>query len=134
VGREEEMYREAFSLIVSLSPEEFEHITGITERLLRGRLEETRRRLVSPDVPALLKRNPELRIISREDDGFIMTAYSPFDPIKVSPRLSHVLDLFDGKHTTEVIFGELISQGDAVPSEETLLMLYQYRFLIPGKE
>ncbi|MHB9029041.1 MAG: hypothetical protein ACYC9O_09745 [Candidatus Latescibacterota bacterium] len=130
-GKEEEMYREAFTLVSSLSPEEFEQITGISERLLLRRLEETRSELVAPELPNLLKRNPEIRSVSREEDGYVLTAYSPFDPIKVSSRLCRVLDFFDGKRTTAEIYRELLSRGEAVPSEETLLMLYQFRFLVP---
>jgi len=132
-GREGELYREAYSVTAALSPDEFERIAGVTERLLRERMEEARRNLVGPVMPDCLKRNPDIRITGAEEDDLIVSAYSPFDPVKLSRRLVRILDYFDGKRTTGEVRAELLCRGEAIPSGEILLMLYQFRLLIPAQ-
>ncbi len=130
-GREETFYREAHSLIAALSPEEFERIAGATERVLRRKLSERYFALISTTVPIFLRRNPELKVVGADGDGFVVIAYSPYDPLQISERLYRVLDRFDGKRNTEEVLRALRDRGDAAPSGDTLLMLYRFRLLVP---
>jgi len=134
IDREEQFYLETHRLISELTAEEFLTITGISERILRKQLEQTYEKILNPSLPPMMKRNPQCRILHIDDNSILVSGYSFFDPMKMSRRLYETLVFFDGKKTNEQVIRHLTEAGKAVPDDETLLMLYHYRFLVGSAE
>jgi hypothetical protein len=131
-GREEALYKEAFRIVRGLSPGEYSNLAGLRERLLRGNLEMSHRRLTCPALPEVLLRNPELRVIRIVRDGYLAVGYSPLDPITISSRLYQALHVFDGVRNVEEAASECLKRGWAFPDLDTLHMLYGFRVLVEG--
>lgn len=129
-GREEDFYKEAYGLILTLSRDDFDRMAGIQQEILIKDLEAKYRELVRPILPKILRRNPKLIVEKTKQGTYILTGYSPFDPIEVSKRIYDMLDFFDGYQSNKDACGFILDQLGAEPTNELLLSLYQFRILI----
>jgi hypothetical protein len=129
-GREEDFYRETYRRVSDLIPEDFEKISGITQKILLKELTEAHRRMVVPKLPEKLKRNPTLRVEKVSEDAYALTGYSPFDPIVVSKKAYEMIDFFDGKKSNREVLRDIRAEGKYEPTDDLLLSLYQFRILL----
>lgn len=82
-------------------------------------------------LPKISRRNPNLIIEKTKQEKYILTSYSPYDPIEVSKRIYDMLDFFDGYRSNKDACRLILDQLGAEPTEDLLLTLYQFRILIP---
>ena len=129
VGREEDFYKESYGLIIGLSRDDFDRIAGITQEILLKDLEDKHRDIILPILPKILRRNPKLIVEKTRQGEYILTSYSPFDPLGVSKRVYDMLDYFDGHQSNEEASRIILDQLGAEPTEDLLLTLYQFRIL-----
>ena len=132
VGREEELYKECYRLAAALSPNGFEKIMGITQKVLLAELKARQRVLLRPGLPERLKRNPRLHVERVGDDAYALIAYSPLDPLEVSKRVYDMLDFFDGRRPNQEARRLIRQHMQAQPTGDLLTSLYQFRILVDG--
>jgi hypothetical protein len=80
-------------------------------------------------IPARLSRNAELRVTKLPGDYYLLSAYSPFDPLKVSGRLYTCLHYFDGTRSNKEVLKSLQETMSLTLSDNMLEKLYRFRIL-----
>jgi len=133
-GREQDLYKETFRLVSALTPKSFEKISGISQIILLEEVKMRRRHLSKPNLPKILKRNPNLIVEKKGDDSYYLVGYSALDPFMVSKRVYDLLDFFDGRRTLKEACRLIQQHGGAAPDEELITLLCQYRILLNTKE
>jgi len=131
-GREEEFYIKTFAIVQTMTRRDFDHITGITEMVQLEVMKVGHKSIVTKEPPSTLKRNPDLKVKSIDDESCVLIGYPSHDPVEVSRRVYDNLEYFDGTRTNEDVVQLLRKKNKAVPDEELLLMLYRLRILIKG--
>ncbi len=129
-GREEEFYKETYSIVKGLNRRQVKNLSGIIGEVLLQDVMKKRQKIVKPKLPAVLKRNPRLVVEKTTGDEYILISYSEFDPIGISGRIYKIIDFFDGKKTNKEVCREILKITKAEPSYELILSLYQIRVLI----
>jgi len=130
INREEDFYKETYRLVTALTPGAFEKVAGISQKILLEEVKMKQKSLLKPDLPKILKRNPNLHVEKKGDDCYYLVGYSPLDPFKVSKRVYDLLDFFDGRRTLKEACRLIRQQSGAVPDKELLTLLCQYRILL----
>jgi len=128
-GKEEEFYRETYSIVKGLNRQRFKSLSGIVGEVLLRDVMKKWQKIMRPILPAVLKRNPRLIVEKTGDDEYTLIAYSGFDPVTVSGRVYRMIDFFDGKKTNKEVCGEVLKRTKTEPSHELLLSLFQMRVL-----
>jgi hypothetical protein len=130
VGREEEHYIRCHEWVGALSRGEFERIVQDAELERRmARLEQTWETLQHPTLPETLVRSPDLQI-KQTDEGVLVRAYSPYEPLLLTKDLFDLVLAFDGKETVAELVARMKREADLEIPEDMLLSLYQYRVLV----
>lgn len=129
-GREEELYRETYAVIAALSHEGFERITGISHALMLEEIRQRHKDVISPALPAALKRNPRLWVEKLDEDRYVLSVDPGPDPLEVSGRLYRMLDFFDGRRSNEEVLALIQEHVGAAPTQELMISLYQFRILV----
>jgi len=127
-GREEAFYLEAHALVAGLSRDDFERIVGAAPPELAA-VEEALRRVRDPVLPrrlALDLYRPPLPV----DDGVIVSSYSNYEPIKLTPALFEVLRELRADETVDAFRERLLREHELDVPEGLLLELYQLRVLV----
>ncbi|MBN1293498.1 MAG: hypothetical protein JXB48_16785 [Candidatus Latescibacteria bacterium] len=132
-GREEELYRESYRLITELTPEKFDYIEGIAQKIQRENIIKAYKRMMEPQLPEKLMRNPFLRVSKTGDESYALVGYSSLDPLEVPKRIYDMIDYFDGIHSNDKICELIRDRMNIQPSEDLLITLYQFRILIENK-
>lgn len=130
VNREEDFYKETYRLVAALTPRPFKKIAGISQKILLEEVKIKQKSLLKPNLPKILKRNPNLHVEKRGDDSYHLVGYSPLDPLEVSKRIYDLLDFFDGKRTNKEACRFIQEHIGAMPDQDLLISLYQFRMLI----
>ena len=133
-GHEEDFYKESFLLVQALDGEEFEQISGITQRILLDDLSKKLRNLVNPKLSNRLKRNPKLEVEKLSENRYALIGYSPLDPIEVPKKVYDMLDFFDGKKTNDEVCRLIRQDMNIEPAEDLLCSLYQFRILVDNEQ
>ena len=134
VGHEEDFYINSFSLIIALNREDFEQITGITQKILLDDLSKKHRNLSNPKLPNRLKRNPKLEVEKLAENRYALIGYSPLDPIEVPKKVYDILDFFDGKKNNDEVCRLVHQDMHIEPAEDLLYSLYQFRILVDNEQ
>ncbi len=129
-GREEEFYKETYSIVKGLNRRQFKNLSGIIGEVLLQDVMKKRQKIVKPKLPALLKRNPRLGVEKTGGDEYTLISYSGYDPVTVSGRVYIMIDFFDGRKTTKEACKYFFKKTKTEPSYELILSLYQMRVLI----
>ncbi|MBW2623079.1 MAG: hypothetical protein JRD68_09260 [Deltaproteobacteria bacterium] len=127
--RVEDFYKEAYQQVASLTKRDFGNIAGISQKILLKNLEDKQRRLVKPDLPQVLTRNPRLFVTKTGDDSYTLVSYSPFDPIQVPKKIYDALDFFDGRRKNSEVRRLIARESGMELETDLLLSLYQLRIL-----
>jgi Fe-S-cluster containining protein len=130
VGREEEYYKECYRLVGELTPERFESTVGVNQKIYMELLKGCLRNVISPDLPPVLKRNPEMKSFKLPDGRYAVTTVAGFYTIEAA--LYEALNLFDGVATTRQIAARVEAQYNDTLDESLLIPLYQFRMLVPA--
>jgi len=131
--RVEDFYKEASNLAASLTKREFGTIAGISQKILLKNLEGRQRRLVKPELPQALVRNPRLSVRKTNEDSYTIVSYSPFDPIQVPKRIYDALDFFDGRRKASEVQRLIARELKMALEKDLLLSLYQLRILVESE-
>jgi hypothetical protein len=129
-GRETEFYKEAYKIITQLRQEEFDAIEGVEQKIIQRELEQAYDQMMNSHLPERLKRNPELIVEKMSDAAYLLSGYSPLDPLKAGKRTYDCLDLFDGIKTNQEALKVCLEKYKFRLTEENLLKLHQFRILI----
>jgi len=130
VNREEDFYKETFRLVSALTLKTFEKIAGISQKVLLEEVKMKQKSLLKPNLPKILKRNPSLRVEKKGDESYCLVGYSALDPLEVSKRIYDLLDFFDGKRTNQQVCRLIRKHIGAMPDQDLLISLYQFRVLV----
>ena len=127
-GREEAFYREAHALVAGLSREAFDQLVGAETPELAA-LEAALGRVRAPVLPrrlALDLYQPPLPVA----DGVIISTYSKYEPIKLTPALYDVLRELRPEETVDAFRARMLRDHEVDVPEAMLLALHQLRVLI----
>jgi len=133
VDREEEFYQKAFEQVSALTPEIFNTLIGIGHTIRLNQVMVRHEKMINPDPPPYLKRNPDMRVQKTRHGTYIVSAYLPRDAVELTQRLYAVLDYFDGRLPVDAVIQSLAQQQQMIPDADLLLSLYHLRILIPSK-
>lgn len=133
-GHETEFYTQSYTMISQLSQDEFARIEGIEQKLLLRELEQAYGLLTTTSLPERSKRNPALTSEKISESSYLLSGYSPFDPLKISKRLYDCLDLFDGSLTNQQVIQLCHEQHEVRLPEEILKKLHRFRILVAEGE
>jgi len=131
--RVDDFYKEAFRQVSSLTKREFGNIAGISQKILLKKLENNQRRLVKPDLPQVLTRNPRLSVTKTGDDSYTLVSYSPFDPVQVPKKIYDALDFFDARRKNSEVRRLIARELGTKLEKDLLLSLYQLRILVENE-
>jgi Fe-S-cluster containining protein len=127
-GREQEFYLESFRLVRELSNSEFEEVGGITQQIMVDLLRKRHRQVVTPEIPAVLVQNPEMKMHSLNENECVVMTVSGF--FRIQKALYEVIQLFDGVKTTGEISRIVEERYDDTLREDLIIPMFQNRMLI----
>ncbi len=130
VGREEELYLQAYELVRGLDRAGFAAILADAEYVNRARsLTAAHRALTSPSLPARLVPRPDLAARPIEG-GVLVTTYSRYEPLLLTEALHEVVEAFRGGGTVAEVRERLLRESGVDVPEDLLQSLHQYRVLV----
>ena len=129
LGKEEEFFLESHQLVQDLSQDEFVRITGITQQIMQDLLKKRRQIVVSPELPIVLKQNPEMKMQKLNEEESVVLTMAGF--FRIRNALYEVMQLFDGIKTTEEIARIVEEQYNDTLRADLLLPMYHNRMLLP---
>ena len=127
-GREEAFYLQTHALVASLSSGDFDRIVGAAPPELTA-VEEALRRVREPVLPRRLVLDlyrPPLPVT----DGVIVSSYSKYEPIKLTPALFEVLRELRADETVDEFRARLLRDHEVDVPQAMLLELHQLRVLV----
>ena len=128
-GKEEEFYRESYRIVSGLDREKFAQIAGVAQHELLCDVEKKYAAMVNEPIPDRLIRSSTLIVEDLSGGYRLVTAYSSFDPIKLSNRLHRCLSFFDGIKTNSEVSQAILEDLGFVLSSHMLEKLYRFRIL-----
>ena len=130
VGREEELYLQAYERVRGLDREGFQAILADAEYAKRGEvMTAAHRKLVSLTLPERLLPSPDLAARPAEG-GVLVATYSRYEPLLLTEALHEVVQAFGGGGTVAEVRARLLREAEIDVPEELLQSLYQYRVLV----
>lgn len=130
LGREEQLYSEAYDLVQKLDRKTFEELGGVLQRLDLDRLSNRHRDMREPKLPEALLRNPSMRVTRNADGSYILMSYIGTDPIRVQKKVYELLDSFDGRQSNAEVRTAILMTAGFWISDSLLTKLYHYRILV----
>lgn len=130
VGREPDFYRACYEAIRALSPEQVEKIMGLDGVIELKVLEKSLRDVVAPDLPRVLKLNPEATVKWLPDGSVALGAYSEYDAVALPGIAYSLLVEFTGREPVPAVRERLRKEKQADLHEDILLELYRHRILM----
>jgi Fe-S-cluster containining protein len=130
VGKEEEFYRECFNIVSTLTREDFDRLSGINEKVILNWLKEKHNNVMSPKIPRVLRKNPEM-LAYPMPDGASYGIKTDVGFFTILAALHDVLNLFDGAKTIDEIRKLVFEKYEDELSDELLLSLYFNRMVLP---
>lgn len=130
VGREEEFYRESYRIVSELTRDEFDRIVGITGNVILNWLKDKYKDVMSPKIPAVLFKNPQLIAIPMTD-GESYSIRTDVGFFTIMSALNDILNYFDGVRTTEEIKKIVLEEYQDELSDELIQSMYFNRMLLP---
>jgi Fe-S-cluster containining protein len=131
VGKEEEFYRECFKIVSQVRPEEFEQISGMTEKVILRWLKEQHSNVIHPKIPPVLRKNPEMKSFPIAD-GSTYGIKTDTGYFTIRKALFDVIDWFDGFKTIEEIKQMVRDEYQDELNDDLLLPMFFNRILIPA--
>lgn len=128
-GREEELYKKSYEIVSSLSQSDFERLSGINTRIFLKWLKFRHHEAVSPVIPPVLRRNPELKAFPAADGKYIVKTDAGF--FTVESALYEVIEMFDGIRTLEQVKGMVLEKWDTELEDDLLIPMFLNRMLMP---
>jgi hypothetical protein len=133
LGREQEFYCKTYDIVQRLSPSDVSRLGGVRLTALSTSLRDRYDRMEKPIVPEFLARNPQLRV-SRDGDGhYHLIGYSAYDPVRISPQVYDLLELFDGHKPNNHVMAQIGEQHNVQVSKQLLERMYQHRILVDAQ-
>jgi hypothetical protein len=129
-GREEEFYVEAARLVTSLEPSDLDAITGVAARVQRALVEQRHAHMMDPELPDVLRRNPELAVPRVEADAYHVVGYSENQPMRLPRALYEALAEFDGVRPNEQVLTRIREERGLNVAPGLLVRLFQHRILV----
>ncbi len=125
-GREAELYRACRDVVAALNAEAFAALADADAQL--AHLAERHQQMVAPSVPERLEPSPTLTS-ALHPAGVLVSTYSDYDPLVVSPALFEVIQRFSAAESVAETRARLLAEGVEIP-EALLLMLVQMEVLV----
>jgi hypothetical protein len=125
-GREAELYRACREVVAALDAGGFAAIAEGDGQL--AHLQGCHQAMVAPSLPERLAPNPALTTAPHAA-GLVVSTYSDYDPLVVSPALFEVIQRFSAAETVAETRARLADEGVEIP-EALLLMLVQMEVLV----
>lgn len=130
VGREEELYLQAYERVRGLDREGLRAILAGAEYERRGEaMTAAHRTITSPALPERLLPSPGLDARPSEG-GVLVKTYSRYEPLLLTEALHEVVQAFGGGGTVAEVRERLRREAELDVPEELLQSLYQYRVLV----
>jgi Fe-S-cluster containining protein len=129
-NREEEFYRECYRVVESLSKEEFERHAGIMHKIYLKRLQDARNNVVNPRIPAILRKNPELKAFETADGKVNVQTNVGF--YSLQKTLFEILSWFDGVKTTAEIQKMVYEKYGADLNDDYIHPMFFNQIIIPA--
>ena len=129
-GREVEFYKRTYEVVESLTPNKFDELCGINQKVFLKSLERRRTEIIAPKIPEVLIRNPDLKSMALGTDRHMVKTDIGF--FVIQNTLYEALDLFDGKRTMAEI-SELVKQkwNDTL-RDDLLIPMFHNKIVIPA--
>jgi Fe-S-cluster containining protein len=130
-GREEELYIACHDRIAALSRDEFERFLG-GDAGYAGNLDalgETYRRMNAPVLPERLVLGPDV-VAERVEGGVLVSTYSRYEPLLLSPDLYEVLKEFGAGETVAEVKERLLREAGVEVPDAMLIALHQMRVIV----
>lgn len=129
-GREEEFYIETFRIVSGLDRKKFMELMGVSNHILLKKMEIFLDKMLQPDIPGVLKLNPEVSIHPCLQDEYYLA--TPSGIFHISDAIFGLLRAFDGSSSTETILECFGEEGINV-EQDLIVSFYQHRILVPGE-
>ncbi|XXY49127.1 hypothetical protein WME91_54880 [Sorangium sp. So ce269] len=131
-GREAEYYRACFDEVRELSAADLERFLGLDGTLEEAILDRLYGAAVSPELPEVLRFNPDATVQWLPDGSVALGAYSEYDAIGLPGEAYALLVEFTGQEPVSGVRRRLREQKQADLDEEVLLVLHRHRVLVSG--
>jgi Fe-S-cluster containining protein len=128
-GREVDLYKASFELVRDLNAAEFEKLLGLDGTIAAFSLGRLQQAAVSPELPVVLKLNPDATVKWLPDGTIALASYSEHDAVALPREAYDLLTAFTGTDSVEAVRGRLRKEKLADLDEEVLLVLYRHRIL-----
>lgn len=128
-GREADFYRACYELVRALTPEQVDKLLGLDGVIELKVLEKSHRDAVTPELPKVLKLNPEATVKWLADGSVALGAYSEYDAVALPGMAYALLVEFTGLEPVEKVRERLRQEKQADLHEDILLELYRHRIL-----
>jgi len=129
-GREVEFYKRAFEVVEAVTPERFQEICGVNQKIFLKSLDQRRTEITSPKMPDVLIRNPELKSMALGTDRHVVRTETGFFIIQNS--LYEALDLFDGKRTRTEIAQIVKQKWNDTLRDDLLIPMFLNKIIVPA--
>jgi hypothetical protein len=130
IGREKDLFHRAYHEVRSLDRDTFERIGGVDLSLRLKMVQERYSEMMSPQLPDVLIRNPDI-VVHPAGAGFVLVqGYGPVDPRRMRMELYQLLYRFDGTRPWRDVVSDIRSEGEEVLTEKLVIQLYQHRMLV----
>src|SRR5262249_44159233 len=129
-GREVEFYKRAFEVIEAVTPERFEEISGVNQKIFLKSLDQRRTEITSPKMPDVLIRNPELKSMALGTYRHVVRTETGFFIIKNS--LYEALDFFDGKRTKTETAQIVKQKWNDTLRDDLLIPMFLNKIIVPA--
>jgi hypothetical protein len=129
-GREEDFYVACHAHVAKLAPADLEQLLAAVEGpKLVADAEQTYTTLTTPRLPERLVPNPQMRT-TKAEAGVVVTTYSIFDSMQLTPDLFEVVHQFGPKETVAETRARLQKEYDVTIPDELLVALLNHEILI----
>ena len=130
-GREEEFYLECHRTIEALDRASFEGLIGVDERFQRAKLEVSIAKVISGELPARLRKNPELKAV-RAGENYLCSVTRVGDAFEVNGLIFPLLEAFDGTQGYQSVLDEISREKKIMLPLEIVTKLYHLGLLVAG--
>lgn len=131
-GKEVEFYIKAFECIEALDKQQFEQILGSQHHFLSQKLAMKREKIVNVTLPTHLIRSIDLGAMPSGDEHMLLKTKE--GTIRVRKPIYDILNFFNGERTVAQALETIATELGYEIDRQLLIMLYQYRVLVPAKQ
>lgn len=130
LGKEEEFYKSCFMLVNNLKKNDFKRVAGVCGNILFDKMVLSLSAITKFKIPEYLKKSPSLHVYKTDENSYVMYQESSLNVFSIPNVLYDVIDLFDGKHTVNLVKKIAKKQYGVIIDTSLLKTLFHNRILI----